>query len=86
MSKSIISILIIAITLLLAIALNPSAEKHRNKIEETIAERSELENVLSVGRITAFVSKYHSLGVGSYTTVNDKVSSIGVLGMVFVVE
>lgn len=86
MPKSIISILAIAGLLLLALALNPSAERHRQKITENIGERSQLENVLGVGQLTAFVSRYHSFWLGSYTTVNDKVTSIGVFGMVFVSE
>ncbi|HEY3698484.1 MAG TPA: hypothetical protein VGK97_04075, partial [Spongiibacteraceae bacterium] len=75
MRKSIISILAIAGLLLLALVLNPSAERHRQKITENIGERSQLENVLGVGQLTAFVSRYHSFWIGSYTTVNDKVTS-----------
>jgi hypothetical protein len=86
MRKSIISILAIAGLLLLALVLNPSAERHRQKITENIGERSQLENVLGVGQLTAFVSRYHSFWIGSYTTVNDKVTSFGVFGMVFVSE
>ena len=40
--------------------------------------------MLQLGSLTAFVSNYHSLGVASYTTVNDKLQSFGLLGMVFV--
>jgi hypothetical protein len=72
--------------LILAIILNPSPEQHRAKITEKIAERSQLEKVLGVGQLTAFVSKYQSLGVASYTTAGGKVASIGVMGMVFVLE
>lgn len=70
----------------LAVALNPSPEKHREKIKTVIAERSQIERVLGIGHLTSFVSQYHSLGVGSYTTVSDKVTSAGVFGMVFVLE
>lgn len=75
-----------AITIVLAVVLNPSAEKHREKIREAIAERSQLERVLGIGHLTSFASRYHSFGVGSYTTVNDKVTSIGAFGMVFVAD
>ena len=74
----------VALLLALALALNPSAEKHRAKIKDAIAERSQLNKALGVGHMTAFVSKYHSVWVGSYTTVNDKVTSVGAFGMVFV--
>jgi len=84
MSKSFTSLLIVAALLLLAVALNPSAEKHRAKIKEAIAERSQLEKLLGVGDLAAFASRYHSVGVGSYTTVNDSVMSVGAFGVVFV--
>ncbi|UCV21133.1 hypothetical protein [Ferribacterium limneticum] len=84
MLKSMKTLITVAIAIALAFALNPSAEKHRDKIKTAIAERSQVERVLGIGQLTSFVSQYHSLGVASYTTVNDKVTSIGVFGMVFV--
>ncbi len=75
-----------ALTIVLAIALNPSPERHRDKIKESFAERSQVAAVLQLGSLTAFVSNYHSLAVASYTTVNDKVQWFGLLGMVFVTD
>ncbi|MDH4150480.1 MAG: hypothetical protein OEW79_09035 [Betaproteobacteria bacterium] len=75
-----------ALTVVLAIALNPSPERHRDKIKESIAERSQVAAALQLGSLTAFVSNYHSLVVASYTTVNDKVQSFGLLGMMFVTD
>lgn len=72
--------------LALAFALNPSPEKHRAKIREAIAERSPLAGALGVGVLTAFVSAYHSLGVASYTVVNDRLVTIGAFGGVFLVQ
>jgi len=72
------------LTVVLAIALNPSAERHRDKIKESMAERSKIAAVLQLGSLKAFVSNYHTLGVASYTTINDKMQSFGLLGMVFV--
>ena len=86
MSKSIASLLVAIALLVLALILNPSAESHRAKIKEAIAERSQLNKALGVGHMTAFVSKYHSVWVGSYTTVNEKVTSVGAFGMVFVAD
>jgi len=86
MPKAVISLLVAAGLLVLAIALNPSAERHRAKIKQAIAEHSQLEKVLGVGVLTAFASRYHSVGVGSYTTLNEKVTSVGAFGMVFVAE
>ncbi len=77
--------LIVAVAaVILAVVLNPSADRHREKIKEAIAERSQLEKLLGIGQLTSFVSRYHSLGIASYTTVDDKVTSVGAFGIVFV--
>lgn len=70
----------------LAFALNPSPESHRAKIKNAVAERSPIAGMLGVGALTAFASSYHSVGVASYTKVEDRVVTIGALGMVFIVE
>ena len=86
MTKSATMLIIIAATLALAFVLNPSPDKHREKIKQVIAERSQIERVLGIGQLTSFVSKYHSLGVASYTTVDDKITSTGIFGMVVVLD
>jgi hypothetical protein len=83
---AIVSAVVAAAVTAAAFGLNPSPEQHRTRIKEAIAERSPLAGALGVGVVTAFVSTYHSLGVASYTTVNDRTVSIGALGMVFVRE
>jgi hypothetical protein len=85
LTKSITALVIVG-ALGLAVVLNPSADRHRTKIKEAIAERSQLDKLLGVGEFTAFASKYHSLYLGSYTTAGDKVLSVGAFGMVFVSE
>ena len=84
------SLLRIAVVLLAIIGaaslLNPSAERHRTKIKEALAERSQLAALLRLGELTAFASSYHSLVVASYTTANDKVLSVGAFGAVVVLE
>lgn len=79
-------LVVAAIIIALAVILNPSPEKHREKIREAIAARSQLERVLGIGQLTSFASSYHSLGIGSYTTVNEKVTSVGAFGLVFVAD
>lgn len=79
-------VLIIAVLVAAAALLNPSAEQHRTKIRETVAERSQLATLLRLGDLTAFVSEYHSLGIASYTKVDDEVTSIGAFGVVTVLE
>jgi len=69
-----------------AFLFNPSPEQHRARIKAAIAERSPLAGAIGVGALTAFASTYHQLGVASYTTVKERTVSIGVLGMVFVLE
>ncbi|MBU0917970.1 hypothetical protein [Aquabacterium parvum] len=71
---------------LAAIALNPSAQRHRDQIKAAVAERSPLAGILGVGALTAFASNYHSVGVASYTSIQDKTVSVGLLGMVFVLD
>jgi hypothetical protein len=86
MTKSATIPLIIAVTLALAFVLNPSPDRHREKIKQVIAERSQIERVLGIGQLTSFISKYHSLGIASYTTVDDKIISTGIFGLVFVLD
>lgn len=74
------------LVLALMLLLNPSAESHREHIRDTVNGRSQLEGAFGVGQLKAFMARYHSLGLVSYTTVNDKVQSVGVLGAVFVRE
>jgi hypothetical protein len=80
------SAVVVAAALVAAAMLNPSADSHRAKIKEAVAERSQLESMLGIGQLTAFTSIYKSLGVASYTTVNEKVVSVGAFGMVFVLD
>jgi hypothetical protein len=72
------------IVLVLAFALNPSPERHREKISTTVAERNPIAGMFGAGAITALASGYYSLGVASYTKANDRIVSIGFMGMVFV--
>jgi len=69
-----------------AFALNPSPEQHRERIREAVAERRPIAGLLGVGVLTALTSRYHQLGVASYTTANDQVLSIGAFGMVYVLD
>jgi hypothetical protein len=86
MSKTVKALAIVAALVALAIALNPSGDKHRTTIKEAIADRSPLQAVLGIGVLTAFVSNYHSVGVASYTVFDGKLVTIGAFGMVFLVQ
>jgi hypothetical protein len=80
------SVLLTAAVFAAAIVFNPSAEKHREKIRQVTAERHPVAGALGLGALTAFVSSYHSWGVASYTTANQRVLSIGARGMVVVLD
>ena len=78
--------LAIAIAVAAAALLNPSADRHRAKLKKAVAERSQLAALLRLGDLAAFVSTYHSMGVVSYTTANNKVLTVGAFGYVYVPE
>ena len=83
-TKPLTLIAILAAALLLAVALNPSAERHRANIKEAVGDRSPVARVFGVGALKAFASSYHSLGVASYTTAGERTVSIGAFGLVWV--
>jgi hypothetical protein len=68
----------------LAFALNPSGEQHRARIKAAVAERSPIAGALGLGAAAALVTTYHDLGVASYTTIDDRVLSLGAFGVVYV--
>ena len=80
----VISLGAIVAALVLAVALNPSPERHRDSVRSAIGERNALARVLGVGALAALVSSYHTLGVASYTSVNGHVLSVGAFGVVVV--
>jgi hypothetical protein len=86
MSKIVYSVVGTLIVVALAFVFNPSPGRHRAKIETSVAERSQLAGVMGIGALTAFVSNYHSLGVASYTTVNERVASFGAFGIIVVTQ
>ncbi|AVP98783.1 hypothetical protein C7S18_17045 [Ahniella affigens] len=86
MSKIVKLVIGLAIVAGIAVVTNPSPERHRDQIKSQLSERSTLSKVLLVGPLTAFASNYHTLGVMSYTTVNERTVSIGAFGVVVVLD
>lgn len=76
--------IVLAVLVVLAFVLNPSPDRHREKIASTVAERNPIAGMFGAGAITALTSGYYSLGIASYTKSNDRTVSIGFMGMVFV--
>ena len=85
-SKALPVITTLAVLVAAAALFNPSAERHRQQIQASVAERSPLAGVLGVGALAAFVSNYHSVGVASYTSIRGRTVSVGCMGMVFVLD
>ena len=84
--NTVLTLAIPAAVLLLALVLNPSPERHRDKIKESVGRRSPMAGLLGLGSLAAFASNYHSLGVASYTRTGERTLSVGALGMVFVMQ
>ena len=84
MKKTFTPLLVLAVIVLLAIVLNPSPERHRDRIRDAVGQRSPIAGALGLGSLAAFVTNYHSLGVASYTKAGDKTLSVGAFGLVFV--
>ena len=84
--STVLSFAIPAAALVLALALNPSADRHRARIKDAIGERNAVARVLGMGSLAAFASNYHSLGVASYTKAGDRTLSVGAFGLVYVMQ
>jgi predicted amidophosphoribosyltransferase len=70
----------------LAFVMNPTPLMHSAKIKEAMAVRSPLASILGAGQLAAFATTYHSLGLGSYTEIDRKVVSVGLYGVVIVLN
>ena len=79
-----VNVAVVAIVFVLAFARNPLAEQHRTRIKDVIAERSPIAGALGIGLLAAFTSMYHFCGAASYTTINERIVSVGAFGMIFV--
>lgn len=85
-NKSVPAIVAVLVVLVLAFALNPSPERHRQKIRQVTGQRSPVARALGLGALAAFASSYHTLGIASYTTAGDRTLSVGALGFVYVIQ
>lgn len=77
------TLLIVAIVGL-AFVLNPSADSHREEFRTAIADRHQLAGLIGLNKLAAMATTYHTLGVASYSTLNEKVVTVGAFGIVFV--
>ena len=87
MSKRTLTYIVIALaTVVLSMALNPSGERHRTALREAVSERSPIAGALGLGALTSLVTEYHSIGIASYTVLDDHVMTVGAMGLVHVVR
>ncbi len=91
MSKSagnspLLAILVVLVFAVLLAVTNPSADTHRKAIADEYKAERPLAGAIGLGTLTAQLPEYHSAVLGSYTTAGDEITSIGVLGMVWVVH
>jgi hypothetical protein len=84
--RSLTLIIALLAVLVLSMALNPSGERHRTALREAVAERSPIAGALGLGALTSLVTEYHSIGIASYTVLDDYVMTVGALGLVHVVR
>lgn len=75
---------IIVAVVVAAVAFNPDEARHDRAIRDDVASRSSVANVLGGGRVMGWLTRYHSVGIASYTEVDDKVISVGAFGLVYV--
>lgn len=83
-SRLVRNAIIVAVILVAAIALNPNKQRHDEALRKKVADRSPIAGMLGVGRAMSWMTSYHSLGIASYTKSDDRVISIGALGLVWV--
>lgn len=81
MVKTLVGVIVV---LVIALVLNPGPEAHREKLKAEVAARSQVAAVLRLGDLAAFASNYRTLGVASYSQVNDRIVTYGAFGIVFV--
>ena len=84
-SGLLVFVAIVAVAILLAVT-NPSAESHRDALARDFAQERPLAGAVGLGAVSAQLPDYQSFVLGSYTTDDSGVTSIGALGMVWVVK
>lgn len=80
------TLVVLALVLMAAFFLNPTADQHRARIRAAMAENSPLASALGAGALKAFATRYRSVGVASYTKVAERTASVGAFGVVVVLD
>jgi hypothetical protein len=85
-SSPLLGLLVVLVVAVLLAVTNPSADTHRKAIADEYKAERPLAGAVGLGTLSAQLPEYHSAVLGSYTTEGDDITSIGLLGMVFVVD
>lgn len=75
---------IIAAVVVAGFVLNPDEGRHDRAIQDDVERRSTIVSALGGGRVVGWLTRYHSVGIASYTEVDGEVMSYGAFGVVFV--
>ena len=73
-----------ALAVLLLFATNPGRARHERRIEAEVRVRHPVASLFGAGTLAARLVDYRSYGVLSVGRLDERVVSVGVLGMVFV--
>lgn len=78
------AIIIILLSAILLAVTNPKMDTHVAAINDRLGEEGAITNVLTRGLLAVKPPAYHNLVLLSYSKWNNKISSIGVFGYVWV--
>jgi hypothetical protein len=65
-----------------AIVANPDKSRHDEVIRNRVADNHPIASLIGAGRLTSMMAQYHSIGVASYTTLDNQVATVGAFGIV----
>lgn len=70
----------------MAYVLNPTPLMHEARIREAIAAREPIASMFGAGIIAAKAAQYHSLALGSYTTLDGRILTVGACALVVLIQ
>ena len=85
-NTQIATIIIILLSAILLAVTNPKKENHVTAINNMLDEEGTISNVMTRARLAIRPPAYHTLALLSYTKWDNKITSIGVFGYVWVHE
>lgn len=80
--KRVSPLIVLLLVLILLAVTNPSVEKHRSAVNESVGKQSKVAGALGVGSLFSRLFTYRDYVFFSLTTYEGKVRSVGLLGFV----